>query len=327
MIDSWPPSVLAALVHRKMVAWKYVGKYMRSIPNLRGRISAGSFHHHVSFFLSKTFWGPPSSNAYIALPNTSAGECFLMTCGYCFEKLFQDLHVCYDNVRNHHNLSIIMILFHSGYVFEKSHENAWICSMLGVTSHATLDSVPFPCLVSSKPNSASNSCNRRRLGKGGTCIDLHTIVWRCWQKSCTRSKSQCSEVYKATKKRRLDPWRVSISNSPESLGSDTVWGLKCMLTALFCLPDFFFARLGLFWGSSPMSSRTPANLPMHGQTGVWTHDPAWISTTSKWPNWQDPDFNIFPSRTETSQSQDQTMSNNQTTTSGQALGFGVLGCT
>lgn len=98
--------------------------------------------------------------------------------------------------------------------------------------------------------------------------------------------------------------------------------LALMLIALFCLPEFFFARLGLFWGSPPMSSRTPANLPMHGQTGVWTHDPE-----CKWPNWQGADFNIFPSRTATSQSQDQTMSNNQTTTSGQALGFGVLGCT
>ena len=48
-----------------------------------------------------------------------------------------------------------------------------------------------------------------------------------------------------------------------------------MLNCLFsCAPEFFFARLGLFWGSPPISSRTPANLPMHDQTGVWTHDPA-----------------------------------------------------
>ncbi len=143
-----------------MVAWKYMGKYMQSIPNLRAEFLLAA---------SKTLWSPPSSMH--TLPSQTLQLFSHDLYNFCFQSLLQDLHVCYDKVPNHHNLLSITNIIHSEYSFRKTHENAWIC-LMRVTSHATLDSVCFTCLVSSKPNSASNSCNRRRLGKGGTCMDL-----------------------------------------------------------------------------------------------------------------------------------------------------------
>ena len=137
----------------------------------------------------------------------------------------------------------------------------------------------------------------------------HTILWRCWQKSCTWSKSQCCEVYKATKKRRLNPWRVSISNSPESPVSDIVWGWKWTCFRDVELPFFVCTRIllckaGVILGFTTHLFENPGQSPNARSN--------WRLDTRSCVNLNMEQMADLARRYETS---------------GQALGFGVLGCT